>query len=316
MNSNASEHDELTVIKGIGEAKQQWLHEANVHTLQDLAALSPDELETALAAAGRRATRSEIESWIAQAKVLAATAALIIEHVEVPGEVDSEEETTARPVDGWEAFARFVVEFQTLSVPKQEEPEPYRTVVNHVVVDNDHILQHQAWPGLQVEQLCTWILEQMREKAAMDATTEPPAMPAVSAPVQVNIIEVQVFQPPDVEMPIAFCRPNQAFQGLVNSDKPFALVVIFDLAGLGDMDAARRETRCSAQFYVRDQITGVSTHLGNSLSTALVAERRTHTARIDYASLQAGLYRLWVVVSLQGKPPIVGHLEVPSFHVI
>ena len=47
--SNEIQHDDLTVIKGIGEATQRWLREElKVFRLKDLAALSVDEIEAAL----------------------------------------------------------------------------------------------------------------------------------------------------------------------------------------------------------------------------------------------------------------------------
>ncbi|MCK4471724.1 MAG: hypothetical protein KAW49_08045, partial [Anaerolineae bacterium] len=73
MNSSYREDEDLTVIKGIGPARQQWLRESfNVRTYGDLAVLSADEIESRLKAEGRIASRSEIEQWIARAQELAA----------------------------------------------------------------------------------------------------------------------------------------------------------------------------------------------------------------------------------------------------
>lgn len=69
-------YDDLTVIKGIGRARQTWLRETlHVHTLHDLAGISPDDLAAKLKADRRPIKPDVAESWIAQARTLTASAA-------------------------------------------------------------------------------------------------------------------------------------------------------------------------------------------------------------------------------------------------
>lgn len=69
-------YDDLTVIKGIGRARQTWLRETlHVHTLHDLAGISPDDLAARLKADRRPIKPDVAESWIAQARTLTASAA-------------------------------------------------------------------------------------------------------------------------------------------------------------------------------------------------------------------------------------------------
>ena len=68
MNLSDNSLDDLTMIKGIGPARQRWLKESlDVRTFGDLAALSADEIESRLKADRQIASRETIEAWIAQA---------------------------------------------------------------------------------------------------------------------------------------------------------------------------------------------------------------------------------------------------------
>jgi hypothetical protein len=320
MHSQDHEPDALTAIKGIGEVKQRWLQDAGIQSLQDLAARSVDELERALAATGRHVPRGELESWIEQAQALTkiSPSPVAVEAVverETQAVSASEQAIQPSPNNGWKAVARFMVEFQTLAAPGGEGFEPYRTAANHVMRDGDQILKRQIWPGLQSEQLCQWMLEQLGEKSPAATPTDTDAS-VVNAPVQVEITALQIIQPPDRGSPLELSRPNQPAQALIHRGMPLALVALFVLAGKGAANAPYQDTHYRAQFYLRDQITGTHLHLGDAAPAPLVAGRSMYQARIEVASLQAGLYRLWVVVLLSSKPPAVASLEVPLLHVI
>lgn len=72
-NRNGKKYDDLTRIRGIEAAKQQWLRESfKVYTFRDLARLSVDKIESRLKAEWHSISRKEIQEWIAQARELAA----------------------------------------------------------------------------------------------------------------------------------------------------------------------------------------------------------------------------------------------------
>ncbi len=73
-NTSNNDRDDLTQIRGIGEARQQWFNETfNVYTFRALADLSVDDIEERTRAAGRSTTsRKDIEKWVAEAAALAA----------------------------------------------------------------------------------------------------------------------------------------------------------------------------------------------------------------------------------------------------
>lgn len=86
--------DDFQQIKGIGEAAARRLHEANIHTFEQLAEKSVAEIAQIVAGAGgRSAERILREDWIGQALQLAAQSA-----------------TTAALADNGQSYARFEVE--------------------------------------------------------------------------------------------------------------------------------------------------------------------------------------------------------------
>jgi predicted RecB family nuclease len=166
MNSSDSEYDDLTVIRGIGSVRQRWLREAlGVRTIPELAALSVDELETRLKAAGQVAPRHEIERWLTQARelagaaepaspqVIAATeeelggAASDLANVDeaLPRGLDLENSETGKKdrspadEDGWKPFASFVVEFQVRQLAGQAQER--QTKVHYMEADKSRRLR-------------------------------------------------------------------------------------------------------------------------------------------------------------------------------
>ncbi len=136
-------YDDLTAIKGIREARQQWFRDTmKVRTYQDLAALSVDQIESGLKAEKQFPSRNVIAAWIAQAKVLAETG-------------DEQEQTANRQVavelPRWQPFASFVIEFQMLE--KEDGTCQQRTTVHHIETDKNHL-----WSGIEQQDSMRWML--------------------------------------------------------------------------------------------------------------------------------------------------------------
>lgn len=287
---SAREGNDLTVIRGIGLARQRWLSESfNVRTFRDLAALSAEEIESRLKAEGQIASRSEIEQWIARAQELAAAA----------GEGD------------WKPFASFVVEFQAREVEGRAEER--RTAIHYMEADKS-----ETWPGIESDQLCQWMLDQVGEKVQREPEEGPPveARPATVPSVTVEITQIQAFQPPQNETPSAIGQAGRPFQGFVRSSEPFALKASFVLTGLAAPDTTKRQITYSAQFHAYNLSTGERTHMGDTSPDTLAEGESSYKAVLPEATLQPGVYRLWVLATLQGAPPTVGYLEVPMLQVV
>ncbi len=317
------EEDDLTAIKGIGAAREQWLRESlNVHTFQDLAALSVDEIESELKAEGRAVPRNEIKEWIAEARERAG--------IDLPSppimEPAVESGMTANSLaveDAWKPLASFVVEFQVRQVAGQVAEE--RTTVHYMEADRS-----EEWPGVEGERLYRWMLDQVGDKLHREPEEEPgveklaaveevklPAEvePVPALPVTVTVAQLRAFQPPKTQRPSAVGKADRPFQGFVRGDVAFGLEASFELAGPTAIQAANEKRTYHVQFYAHNLATGASIHLGSSEPDTLIKNQLSYTALLPEASLPPGRHRLLAVATVQTTPPIMGYLEVPILQV-
>lgn len=149
-------YDDLTAIKGIRDARQQWFRDTmKVHTYRDLAALSVDEIEAGLKAERQFPSRSMIAAWIAQAKALA-------EAVEQDNPMSKRKVVVEPPA--WTTQASFVIEFQRLD--HKDGSREQRMTVHHIETDTN-----QIWWELKADDAMRWMLAE----AGLEVTdTAPP----------------------------------------------------------------------------------------------------------------------------------------------
>lgn len=160
-NSNASAYDDLTVISGIGQARQQWLRDVlKVRTFRDLAALSAEEIASRLRAEKKLASATEIEAWLAQARELAVSA-----------QAAPLQETQAEKSE-FKTFATFVVVFEESRA--EDGTTKQRTSVHHMEAD-----QTQGWDGIEQRELCNWMLTRLGTKAPQQPAPATPPAPVV-----------------------------------------------------------------------------------------------------------------------------------------
>lgn len=325
QNSNDGTGDDLTAIKGIGPARQQWLIKVfDVRTFSTLAALSVDQIEAALKAEKRlMVARPEIHEWIVQARELAAASDLASQQEAEPAAAKAEGASNAPTTLEWKPFASFVVELRERT--REGQAEEYQTSVHHVEADKS-----ETWPGLDGEALCEWMLAQVHREA-LPETEEPeraeepeeePAEavsaerpPTAESDIAIQVTQIQIRQPTGAEKPAYTVRHDQIFSGFVRSAEPFALEVSFQLVGSATTDIAKKEIPFFCQFYVRNLATGASLHLGNSMPSTLVEGQSSYTATLHSANLPEGAYRMQTLVLVQNTPPIPGFMEVPILQV-
>ena len=345
MSSSDKKYDDLTVIKGIGPARQRWLRESlNIVTFADLAALSVDEIESRLKADKQIASQNKIKAWIAQAREYAAAAAeraaqptfagtdaqakkqantLAEANESSPQTADSaknddgkEANTTTRK-DGWKPFASFVVEFQQRTVEGQAIE--YRTTAHHMEADTG-----ANWPGIEREQHCLWMIEQVgdrigpepeeEERLAQERAAEP--VPAARSPVKVEITQIQVFQPPQAENPVGSGQDDQPFEGLIKGNEPFALEIHFNLGGEAAAELTSKPAVCNASVYVQNQSTRESAHLGDADPGTLKKGKLAYTATLPEVALTPGTYRLLAFVTLQAASVEPDFVTLPELKVV
>lgn len=342
MNSSDSDLDDLTMIKGIGPARQRWFEDSlDVRTFGDLAALSVDAIESRLKTDKQIASRETIETWIAEAHGRAAKRAgkptRAAKGTKAKAEVKAlagENETTSQPVksaedddggkaqfptgrDGWKPFASFVVEYQERTVEGQAIE--YRTTAHHMEADTS-----TNWPGIERQQHCHWMLEQLGDRIseepvkgqhpAPEHPTEP--VPVAKKPVRVEIAQIRAFQPPQAGNPVGTGEPDQPFEGYLRGDAPFALEIRFNLGGEAAADLIEEQVVFRARAYVQDQSTGKSIHLGDVGPGTLVKGELAHAAILPDITLPAGIYRLFALVTLQAGSVRPDFVTLPVFKVV
>ena len=152
--SSNRECDDLTLIKGIGEATDRWFRQSfKTQTFRDLAALSSGEIEARLKDSGRTTSRNKIEEWLVQARDLAGMSTRAPQRSGQSGNAQGAEKPRSPSGEGkWKPFASFIVEFQAYELAGQKTEQ--RTTVHRM----ENGGESASWPGIEEEQLCRWML--------------------------------------------------------------------------------------------------------------------------------------------------------------
>ncbi|GAB4199133.1 MAG: hypothetical protein Fur006_49530 [Coleofasciculaceae cyanobacterium] len=207
--------------------------------------------------------------------------------------------------DKWQTFTSFIVKFQSKQVEGRTE---LQTIIHDLDTDTT-----KTWSGIERSQLQQWMLDLITEK--MQLVSEPETL-AVISPVTVQIIQLQAFQPPQTEVPMVVDRTGQGFPNFIKSSVPFALEITVSLAGLNVADVAKQKLIFCTKAYARHRATGAITNFGNTQFNSLIKNQLSYTIRLPETTLQPGMYRLQILVTLQGLPATPGCFEVPLLQVV
>lgn len=326
MNGRGIVEDDLTAIKGIGLARKKWLAETfDVSTFADLAALTVDEIETALKAAGKLSSRTEIEAWIAQAQALAAesTAAQSAEAEQENGELAEDGRptqlinrkgnvnATSLSRGAWQPMASFVVEFQSRN--GQDTAAEWRTVAHYMEADSG-----ANWPGTETEQLCQWIKQQVsfsKQVESVATAPVPQTEAAAPSPITLQVREIRLIQPPDYSATIDISKRDHTFLGHVRREQPITLEVGIELAGLSASTATPVALNYRAQCLLHNLSTGKHPYLLDMEVRPLTGEQPVYQTQLADLSLEPGMYKLGVL--LKGKTPFsTNYFELPKLNVL
>lgn len=299
MKSNVLEKqfDDLTVINGIGEARQAWLQEnLDITTYADLAALSADTVEAALRANRRFAARDLIEEWVETAEDLAA---------------EQERESAVPPsrqtrFEVWQPFASFVVEFQERKLAGQ--PKEQRTKVHYMETDTETI-----WQGLAHADLSAWIKQQVGEP---EPIVVPEAEPAIAKrplspaePIKITVEQLVAWQPTQSATPQLVYEAERPFSGYLQAECPFTATLNLSLDVV-----PKAETTFAAELHARNLSTGKNVPLRLSVAS-VKSGMKMITAVLDEGRLPAGLYRFGLLFK-QNQPRNIQFVELPRFQVV
>lgn len=296
MSSNTNTHDDFTAIKGIGPARERWLRDNfDVKTYQDLVNLNTSQIEARLKVDGKIVARTEIESWISQAREL------------IPKSIASKQVNEASPQgvlakklkssgheNGWKPFASFLVYFQTRE--KAENKTGYQTLVHHIEKDRE-----TSWSGIETSRLSAWMLEQIsdfidleQEEVAGESSED--SKETMSLP-EITIQDVRIFQSSISDMPIQFIKGGQFLPGELHHDQPFSAGIDFSLSREVAADIVEKGITCFARCYQYNKSTRNSVLLAETSPLQLETSKLNYTLNIPEASLPRGDYRMVIMVT-------------------
>jgi hypothetical protein len=335
MNSSYRAYDDLTVISGvhkrsgISRKRQHWFRESlNVRTYQDLADLSVDDIVSQLKADRKWVglSQKDVEQWIAQVQRLAVSANPSSHRGKRSSGANPRREIHSPAGEGeWDTSALFVVKFQVRRADNLVEER--LITVEHIKVKDGTWLENSLTgkgEAIEGEYLYQWMLKQLGEdtwqgpeEKLPDQAQHVEAPPTAGPSVKVEITQISVFQPPQSRKPTVVGEAGKSLQGSIKGGKPFALEVSFELKGEAAAQVAKRKAVCRARFYVQpSEKDKKGIHLGDTEAHNLKEDKKNYKIRLPEATLQAGKYRLWALVTLQAASAVPDFLEVPLFQVV
>lgn len=354
---NGKKSDDLTRIKGIGLVKQKWLRESfNIHTFQELAKLSVDEVESRLKTKGHTASKSEIEGWIAQSQSLATAELSSRQFVE--SSYREEEQCSNLPTQenelSQQVMALADAEADNPLDCSNQESESYQQVIvsPHAAakVNVSPLTPQDEWQTfasfrvefqsrtiegqgeeqrtivhyLEANKVQTWfeigadqLQEWMLEQISEQMCQSLAAeSPVAALPITLEITQIQAFQANQTTKPMVVEKGNRVFPHPLSHETPFALEVGFNLTGLTALHLTNKQVGYYAQFHVRNRMTGEVIHLGDTEPATLTKGQLSYTAVLNEITLEPGVYRLQAVVKLQCVPVTLGSFKVPLLQVV
>lgn len=340
MNSSNTKQDDLTKIKGIGSVRQQWLRDSfGVLTYRELADLAPEDIESQLKKDNQIASRETIEAWIEEAQRLTAKSkpaprestdidkseeedrfTETIKHTPAASELANSEAVNddsangPKPKEGdWKPFASFVTEFKERLI--NDQVVEYRTSVHHVEEDTS-----REWSGLERDKHWEWMLDQLGDsitKQQLSAETdtrldEAKPIPVADKTVKVEIAQVRIYQPPNVEDPVVTGQAGQSLKGLLTGDKSFALEIKFSLVGETAVEFTSQTANYRIRAYAQNQLTDEETSLGEAAPGRLETDKLNYAVRLSSVALPPGKYRLFAFVNLQAASVLPDFVTFPE----
>lgn len=339
-NDNEFNLEDLTQIEGIGKVKQLWLKSMGIDTIQALADASAEALHRQLTSDGHVAHTSEVERWIVQAKtllgrtdVVSETSASVTPAEDVEGfseavmqsssedaaaseQLPLEQSSLEQPVEDWQTFAAFTVEFQSWGSGEQDVQR--RTLVRHVATDREEI-----WSGIEASDLQAWLRSQVADvmpaTEAADSINLPSvedAAESIDTPVTPVIEDLYVLQPLVADTAMGLYKPSMLFPAPLKGNFPFSLALKFGIPEQSVVARLKHALSYQVECYARSHSGGDIISLGELPKTKLLPQKSSYTAYLPTTRLKKGLYRLQVFLNLEGAQALPTFLEVPVLQVV
>ncbi len=308
--------DDLTRIKGIGPSRQKWFNEVlGITSFKQLAALSPDIIESSLKEEGGIVSRNTVEEWITEAAELAS------EDQPALGQEQGAPEPAIQN-NGWHPFASFVVEFQERQEGNERE---LRTTVHHMETAEEQTLIHEieentegkTWPGLENRQLCEWMAKRLNAKLKENREAKQASKRKSTdrtAPLSIAVNQIRILQPPEGGAPVDLVAGGEP-RPFIKGNEPFTVEATFRVTD--EVSRSLLPAKYEARFYMENLDTGKEWQLDDICrDTIFRSGEATCSVELDEPSISPGFYRVIAVITLSGRPGSMGYLESSSLQVM
>ena len=209
----------------------------------------------------------------------------------------------------WTTFASFTVDFEAKQV---DEDIRYQTSVRHVETD-----EVQTWQGIEETQLQAWMREHLAGAIPTVAALEASAATAVANRLNPFISDLRIFQPPPNPLPIELYQPSLMFPSPVKSNLPFTLELQFGIQEQDQEVLAQvgQAVTYTIECYARSLVGKEVVTLGKLDPQELQVQQRPYLASLPAISLPPGIFRLQLLLNLQGIGAFPAYFEVPVLQV-
>lgn len=109
---------------------------------------------------------------------------------------------------------------------------------------------------------------------------------------------------------------TRKFLGSIRKDEFFTIEVSFQFAGVEVADMSNKHITYNVQCQARHRTTGAITTLDYTTPQILVQGKNSYTIMLPAIRLPLGLYRLRILVMLQGILAIPAYFEIPLLPVV
>lgn len=304
--------DDLTMIKGIKEKRQEWLRTTfNVYTFQDLASLNVAQIEERRKIDRLNVSQEVIKNWIDQASELANGVGKTSRPAKKqPAELPS---NTMPRENGWKPIASFVVEYQIRMASEQLTER--RTVAHYMEEDHTH-----TWPGIEGKQLCEWIINQIPQ--TLSRNLEPLNKQHLGElqdvkSTAIRITHLRIRQPANPTSPITSIEPGTHSQASVLHGQPFHVEIDFELVGSKAEEVADGKVRWKAETRTFSLTSHTDLQLCESGPHFFEEGRLKYTLSMPEVSLQQGFRRMWTLITPEQSSSVLpDFLDIPNFQVV
>jgi hypothetical protein len=261
---------------------------------------------------------------------------------------ESSPETATFP---WQSLKRLTIELQTRQVDDQAE---YRTVVNSNEWESPEawagITEQRLWQWLQQHLAETDSLINRMEQPPVSSATSPPGAEALAVLSELNerdeqadtvlvnnpeattvsqhqpaitlkLVQLVIRQSsqPSAQLlinPASLQQAQPTGIGALASEHPFSVEIEFQLVGEQIVGLAWQDILHKTQVFAQNLLNHQWILLGGTVPISLDEGCLTYTSTLFHQTLDPGIYRLQIIISLSGAVAALSTFELPLLNIM